>query len=178
MRLPRPSDSRWALAWLLGLLIVLLLLMAGPKANGQSVSPSEPPTLSENLSQAEQTLTLLVRRLEERQKQVADLLANSQIADGKLRDLAESLASLRLQLESAQASLEKSQSELTVTSLSLQSLSMRYDELERKWLAYRSEMKTQVDTLERDYARARRWAIGFGVSTAVGFIVSVVLALR
>jgi chromosome segregation ATPase len=152
--------------------------MAGPKANGQSVSPSEPPTLSENLSQAEQTLTLLVRRLEERQKQVADLLANSQIADGKLRDLAESLASLRLQLESAQASLEKSQSELTVTSLSLQSLSMRYDELERKWLAYRSEMKTQVDTLERDYARARRWAIGFGVSTAVGFIVSVVLALR
>ena len=64
-RLP-DSDSRWALAWLVGLLIVLLLLMAGPLAHGQTENENEPPSLTSSLETAERMLSLLVTRLAER----------------------------------------------------------------------------------------------------------------
>ena len=178
MRLPGQPDSRLALAWLFCLFIVLLLLMAGPRLNGQSESQPGPPSLASSLQVAEQTLALLVTRLVERQRQVIELQSSLSQADTRLSDLAASLATLRVQLELAQVSLAQSESALMETSISLDSLSTRYDALEQRWQDYRSEMVTQVSDLERDLKRARRWAVGFGVSTAVGFLVSVLLALR
>ena len=178
MRLPGQPDSRLALAWLLALFIVLLLLMAGPRLNGQSVSEPGQTSLRQNLTVAERTLTQLVERLNERQQQVLDLRASLMRADARLSDLAASYATLQQMLEAAQASLLESQTDLQATSTSLDSLSTRYDALEQRWQDYRSEMTTQVTDLERDLKRARRWAVGFGVSTAVGFILSLIMALR
>ena len=178
MRLPGQPDSRLALAWLLALFIVLLLLMAGPRLNGQSVSEPGQTSLRQSLTVAERTLTQLVDRLNERQQQVLDLRASLTRADARLSDLAESYASLQQTLEAAQASLTESQSALMATSTSLDSLSTRYDALEQRWQDYRSEMVAQITTLERQYTIARRWAVGFGVSTAVGFILSLIMALR
>lgn len=178
MRLPPDSDSRWALAWLVGLLIVLLLLMAGPKAHGQTGNESEPPSLTSSLETAEQMLTLLVTRLGERQTQVSELQSSLTQADEKLRDLAESLATLRAQLEAAQSSLAQSQADLQETLRLLDALSKRYDALEESWQAYRKEVTAQVFTLETNLARSRRWAVGFGVTTVIGVIVSVMLAIR
>ena len=178
MRLPGQPDSRLALAWLLCLFVVLLLLMAAPRGHGQTESSSAPPTLSASLSEAEQTLAMLLTRLGERRQQVSDLQENLRLADEKLSALAASYASLQQTLEAARLSLETSQADLTETSSLLSALSTRYDALERQWLAYRSEMVTQIVTLERQARNARRWAAVFGVGTAVGFLVSVVLALR
>jgi chromosome segregation ATPase len=130
------------------------------------------------LSEAEQTLTLLSERLAERRQQVSDLQANSLIVSARLNELAVSYESLQQTLEAARESLVQSQTDLTATSTSLAALSTRYGELERQWQDYRSEMVTQIVTLERQARNARRWAAVFGVGTAVGFIVSVVLALR
>ena len=178
MRLPPPSDSRWALAWLLGLLIVLLLLMAGPRAHAQTGNESEPPSLTSSLEQSEQMLTLLVQRLGERQKQVADLQSNLLTSDEKLRDLLDSLVSLQQQLSQAQESQAQSETALTETLTSLDALSLRFNELEARWQAYRDEMVKQVSDVTLDYQRARRLAIGFGVATVVGVVVSVLLALK
>ena len=167
-----------ALAWLLGLLIVLLLLMAGPRLHAQTGNESEPPSLTENLEQAEQMLTLLVTRLAERQTQVADLQASLTQADEKLSDLLDSLVSLQQQLSQAQESQAQSETALTETLTSLDVLSRRFNELDKRWQEYRDEMNKQVSDVTRDYQRARRWAVGFGVATVVGVVVSVLLALR
>jgi Skp family chaperone for outer membrane proteins len=177
MRLPPSPDSRWALAWLVCLL-VLLLLLGATRSHGQTVSESGPPSLSANLAEAEQALQALVTRLETRQRQVNELQANLLTADEKLRDLAESLATLRAQLEAAQSSLQTSQADLVETSNLLDSALKQYDALETKWQAYRKEVTTQVAGLETNLARARRWVIGFGVATVIGVVVSVVLAIR
>jgi len=178
MRLPPGSDSRWALAWLLGLLIVLLLLMAGPRAHGQTGNESEPASLTENLAQAERTLSLLVQRLGERQKQVSELQSSLLTADARLSDLLDSLVSLQQQLSQAQESQAQSETALTETLNSFDALSTQYDALETAWQAYRDEMTKQVSDVTRDYQRARRWAVGFGVATVVGVVVSVLLAIR
>jgi len=178
MRLPPGSDSRWALAWLVGLLIVLLLLMAGPKAHGQTGNESEPPSLTSSLETAEQMLMLLVTRLAERQTQVADLQASLTQADARLKDLLDSLVSLQQQLSQAQESQAQSATALTETLTSLDVLSRRFNELDKRWQAYRDEMVKQVSDVTRDYQRARRWAVGFGVTSVIAVIVSVVLALR
>jgi len=178
MRLPPSPDSRWALAWLLGLLIVLLLLMAGPKAHGQTGNESEPPSLTSSLETAEQMLMLLVTRLAERQTQVSELQSSLLTADEKLSDLLDSLVSLQQQLSQAQESQAQSETALTETLTSLDALSLRFNELDKRWQAYRDEMNKQVSDVTRDYQRARRWAVGFGVATVVGVVVSVLLALR
>lgn len=167
-----------AAVWLACLLFVLLLLLVTTQAHGQDGSVSAPTPLRQSLSEAEQTLTLLSARLAERRQQVSDLQASLARADERLIDLAASYESLRQTLGAAQSSLAQSQTDLTATSSSLEALSARYVALEISWQAYRDEMVTQVVTLEREAKRARRWAVVFGVGTAVGFIVSVVLALR
>jgi septal ring factor EnvC (AmiA/AmiB activator) len=177
MRLPPPPDSRWALAWL-ACLLALLLLLGATRSHGQTVSESGQPSLSASLAEADLTLTLLVTRLDERQKQVIELQSSLLQADSKLIDLAASLATLRAQLEAAQISLQQSETDLAETLNLLDSLSKRYDALETSWQAYRKEVTTQVAGLEIKYARSRRWAIGFGVTTVIGVVVSVVLALR
>jgi len=139
---------------------------------------SEPPSLSSSLEQAEMNLQQLMARLGERQQQVSDLQASLQTADARLNDLAASLATLRGQLASAEESLTESRTALEETLISLDALSQRYNELEQAWQGYRSEMRKQVADVERDYRRAKRWAVGFGVSTVVGLVVSVILALR
>ena len=155
----------WAQRLSVGLFCALLWLAAPRSANGQIENPSEPPSLTVSLEQAEQTLTLLVQRLVERQQQVSDLRTNLRTADASLIDLAESLTILRGQLEAAQESLSKSQADLTATSSSLGSLSTRYDALDRSWQSYRSEMKGQVRGLEFS---ARLWR---GVAITAGGIV-------
>lgn len=178
MRLPPDSDSRWALAWLLGLLIVLLLLMAGPRLHAQTGNESEPPSLTSSLEQSEQMLMLLVQRLGERQKQVSELQSSLLTADARLSDLLDSLVSLQQQLSQAQESQAQSEMALTETLSSFDALSTQYDALETAWQAYRDEMTKQVGDVTRDYQRARRWAVGFGVASVIVVIVSVVLATR
>jgi chromosome segregation ATPase len=178
MLLRRPPDSLWALALLIGLCAILLLLAATQKLHGQSESGSGPPSLTQNLSEAEMNLRLLMERLTERQQQVADLQSNLRVADAKLSDLADSLAILQAELEQAQASQKESETALMETSTSLDVLLQRYNELDKAWKNYRTEAVKQITDLEKEYKRARRWAIGFGVSTAVGFLLSLFLALK
>jgi chromosome segregation ATPase len=163
---------------LLGVLIVLLLLMAGPRLHGQSESTPSALTLSENLARAEQALQDLVTRLEARQRQVSELQSSLLQADSKLIDLAASLATLRAQLEAAQVSLAQSGTDLVATLNLLDSALKQYDALEISWQAYRKEVTTQVAGLETKLARSRRWVLGFGVTTVIGVVLSVVLATR
>jgi ElaB/YqjD/DUF883 family membrane-anchored ribosome-binding protein len=100
------------------------------------------------------------------------------VADAKLSDLADSLAILQAELEQAQASQKESETALMETSTSLDALLQRYNELDKAWKNYRTEAVKQITDLENEYNRARRWAIGFGVSTAVGFLLSLFLALK
>ena len=176
MRLPGSSDSRLALAWLLGLLIVLLLLMAGPKANGQTVNPSGPPTLMQLLADCEQNLQMLNSRLEERQAQVQTLRYSLLRAEQTLSTSQASLMALRVKLAEAEQSLATLQTDLVEMQNSYSALSTQYSALETSWQAYRNTMVTQVAGLERDVVRARRWAVVFGVGAAVGLVVSVLMA--
>ena len=178
MRLPGQPDSRLALAWLLCLFVVLLLLMAAPRGHGQTVNPSGPPTLTELLEACERNLQTLNSRLAERQLQVQALRDSLLRAEAKLTASQESLTDLRARLAEAESSLATLQTDLQATQNSYTALSTQYSALETSWQAYRSEMVTQVVTLEREARNARRWAAVFGVGTAVGFIVSVVMALR
>ena len=175
--MPQGSDSRWALAWLLGLLIVLLLLMAGTKLHAQTGNESEPPSLTSLLEACEQNLLILNSRLVERQAQVQTLRDSLLRAEARLTDSQESLTDLREKLAEAESSLATLRTALSEMQNSYSALSTQYSALETSWQAYRDEMTTQVSKLELDYARARRWAIGFGVSTAVGLVGSLVLAL-
>jgi chromosome segregation ATPase len=176
MRLPPPPDSRWALAWLVGLLIVLLLLMAGPKLHGQTGNESEPPSLTSLLEACERNLQTLNSRLVERQVQtLRDSLLR---AESKLIDSQASLTDLQEKLAEAESSLATLQKDLSETQNSYNALSTSYSALEKSWQAYRSEMTKQVSDVTRDYQRARRWAIGFGVTSVIAVIVSVVLAIR
>jgi len=172
-----PPDSLPVL-WLVILLAVLLLLMAAPRGSGQTGSTSALSLSSGSLTEAEQVLQALVTRLEERRMQLVALRETLKQADEKLLDYERTLTALEQQLQQAQDSLAKSQADLTATSTSLAELSTRFDELDRRWQEYRDEMKKQVAALERELQKARRWAVGFGVGTAVGFVVSLVLALR
>ena len=178
MRYPWQPERRWALLWLLCLFVVLLLLMAGPRAHGQTQSESEPPSLTALLEACEQNLQTLNLRLVERQAQVQTLRDSLLRAEAKLTDSQASLTDLQARLAEAESSLATLQTALRETQNSYSALLKQYDTLETSWQAYRSEMTTQVAGLERDYARAKRWAIGCGVAAAVGFIVSVVLAFR
>ena len=166
-----------ALAWL-ACLLVLLLLLGVTRSHAQTGNESGPPSLSANLAEAEQALQALVTRLGERQKQVSDLQASLTQADSKLIDLAASLATLREQLEAAQVSLTQSGTDLAATLNLLDSALKQYDALEISWQAYRKEVTTQVAGLETKLARSRRWVLGFGVTTVIGVVVSVIFALR
>ena len=178
MRLPGQPDSRLALAWLLCLFVVLLLLMAAPRGHGQTESPSGPLSLTQLLEACEQNLQTLNSRLAERQLQVQTLRESLQRAEESLTASLASLMDLREKLAGAESSLVTLQRDLQETQNLYSALSTQYDALETSWQAYRNTMVTQVAGLERDVVRARRWAAVFGVGTAVGFIVSVVLALR
>lgn len=176
--MPQPSDWRRASGWLCFLLLVLLLLLATQNAHGQTPSESTPQTLSSSYSEAEQTLTLLLSRLAERKLQVLALQDSLKQADVRLNDYAEALTRFAAQLREAQTSLEKSRSDLTETSSLLLELSKRYDDLEADWQAYRSEMVAQVTGLEGDLRCARRWAVGFGVSTVAALVACIVFAIK
>lgn len=178
MSSPRQRAPSPELLFFILLCVSLLLLLATQKLHGQSESGSEPLSLTQNLEQAEMNLQQLMTRLGERQRQIADLQASLQTADSRLNDLAASLATLQGQLATAGQSLTESRTALEETLTSLDALSQRYNELEASWLDYRSEMKKQVADVERDYKRARRWAVGFGISTAVGFVLSLILAMK
>lgn len=159
-------------------LVVLWLAGLISKAHGQTGNENEPPTLNSSLQEVEATLQTLESRLLERQRQVESLRDNLRVADERLNALVVSYRSLGAQLQEAQSTLERSQTDLTATSLSLEALSKRYDELERSWQEYRTEMTKQVYDLDRQYKRAKRWVWGFGISTAIGFIVSILLAIK
>lgn len=159
-------------------LVVLWLAGLISKAHGQTGNESEPMPLNSSLEQVEATLRTLESRLVERQRQVESLRDNLRVADERLNALVGSYESLGAQLQEVQSTLERSQTDLTATSLSLEALSKRYAELESRWQEYRTEMTTQVVDLERQYRMAKRWAWGFGISTAVGFIVSLLLAIK
>ena len=178
MSLRWPPDSRWAAAWLVGLFVVLLLLLMTLPANAQTQNANEPTTLTELLEACEQNLRTLNLRLAERQLQVQTLRESLQRAEESLTASLASLMDLREKLAGAESSLATLQTDLQETQKSYSALSTQYDALETSWQAYRSEMVAQVSTLEREARNARRWAAVFGVGTAVGFIVSVVLALR
>ena len=168
------SFSDWRLARRLSvcLLCALLCFLVPRPVSAQSGNPSEPPNLIVSLEQAEQTLTQLVQRLAERQRQVSDLQTSLQKADARLIDLAASLATLQGQLEAEQESLSKSQADLAETSSSLDSLSTRYDELDQAWQSYRQEMRGQVAGLER---LARMWRVA-GISGWIAAIIATLIA--
>lgn len=159
-RLSRCSGWRWAGGWWLLLLFALLCFPVPPIANGQSGNPSELTASSGSLLEAEAILNQLASRLAERKLQVTSLQESLQRADSRLNDFALSLTALEARLQAAQESLSTSQADLTATLSSLDALSKRYEELNRLWLDYRSEMKGQVAGLERT---ARIWRVA-GIS--------------
>jgi hypothetical protein len=168
------SGWRWVRRASVGSLCVLLWLAALPIVHGQTGSAPGPMPLRASLSEAEQTLTLLVQRLAERQQQVNDLQASLQTADARLNDLAASLAILRGKLEAALESQAQSQTDLEATSSSLETLSTRYDELDKLWQTYRGEMQKQV----REVTTSRNWwragAIAGWIAAIIAAIVAVV----
>ena len=172
----RPGYSS-ALAWLLCSCVVLLLLAATQRVSGQTGNDSGPPSLSSSLQEAEMNLQMLMQRLGERQKQIAELQNSLTQADARLLDLQASLATLQDQLVLAQESLTNSQTELQETLFSLDALSLQYSKLEESWQAYRSEMTGQVAKLEREYKKAKTFACVFLGTTVAGTVVSIILAL-
>lgn len=143
MRWPPERDSFWAWLFLALAIACLLLAYAPTKAHGQ-------PSLNTSLGQAEQNLTLLVSRLEERKKQADELQANLQKVGLRLADSEASLRNLEALLAEAQSALENSRKEQAATSSSLETLWKRYNELDKSWQAYRDEMRKQVAQVQRE----------------------------
>jgi len=91
-------------------------------------------TLSQLLQTADASLTRLETRLQERKAQIESLQID--------------LLTLQIQLAEASTLAAQSQSELTATSASLQSLEARYDRLSKQLADYRLETESQIKALE------------------------------
>jgi len=178
MRLRRRQDSSSALALLLCLCAVLLFLLVGPTAHGQVPRQSEPPSLISLLETCEANLVNLVTRLEERTLQVQTLRDNLLQAETKLTASQESLTALRAQLVTAEQSLAQLQTDLSATLSSRDELLKQSSALEASWQAYRSEMKAQIDAVQRERDRARCWTRTLLCSTLVCGIATLIFAVR
>jgi len=171
-----------ALAWLLGLLIVLLLLMAGPRLNAQSEQSISPASIEASLIDslsASATLrqALLDQRASRQDLEIAyaELKQQQQLsqesAEKRISELLKQLHDSGTLSDDLRAEISRLMKLLTESKAESESLSKAFE-------AYRNEMGKQVADLTRDYARARRWAVGFGVTSVIAVIVSVVLALK
>ena len=164
MRLRGGPDSSSGLAFFLLCIAVLLLMLLGQTAHGQTVNNSEPPSLSELLASCDRSLTLLVSRLEERTLQV--------------QNLRESLTASEEQLREAEQSLHTLREELMATLRSREQLLQHYSELEASWTGYRNEMTKQLNAVKRERNRAKTFAWVFGIGTAAGAIAAFILAIK
>ena len=126
----RPSPRLWALV----LLVALCCLFLAMPAHGQTSESAPTMTLSQLLQTADASLTRLETRLTERKSQIESLQID--------------LLALQIQLAEASTLAEQSQSELTATSTSLQSLEARYDRLSKQLADYRLETESQIKALE------------------------------
>ena len=103
-------------------------------AHGQTSETAPTMTLSQLLQTADASLTRLETRLQERKAQIESLQID--------------LLTLQIQLAEASTLAAQSQSELTATSASLQSLEARYDRLSKQLADYRLETESQIKALE------------------------------
>jgi septal ring factor EnvC (AmiA/AmiB activator) len=178
MRLHGGPDSSSGLAFFLLCIAVLLLMLLGQTAHGQTASQPEPPNLASLLQTSEQNLQLLVSRLSEREAQVQTLRENLRQAEQMLTASQESLTALRQQLATAEQSLKQLQTELEATLKSREQLLQHYSELEASWTGYRNEMRDQLLAVQRERNRAKAFAWVFGIGSAAGLVACIVMALR
>lgn len=124
------SEHLWALL----LAFVFFFLIGAATAHGQTSENAPTMTLSQLLQTADESLTRLESRLTERKEQIESLQAD--------------LLALQIQLAEASTLAEQSQSALTETSTSLQSLETRYETLSKHLADYRAETEAQIKALE------------------------------
>lgn len=129
------SLPRYALRFLVPLSLAVFLFLALPaSASGQTSANSSTMTLSQLLQIADESLTKLESRLQERKQQVESLQSE--------------LLILKIQLDEALTLAEKSQADLMEISKKLESLTKRYEALSMQLEAYRVESEKQIKALE------------------------------
>ena len=112
----------------------IMLPILGDARARQTSETAPTMTLSQLLQTADASLTRLETRLQERKAQIESLQID--------------LLTLQIQLAEASTLAAQSQSELTETSPSLQSLEARYDRLSKQLADYRLETESQIKALE------------------------------
>lgn len=176
--LPGPSDSRWALAWLLCFFIILLLLVA-TRSNGQSGSSTRLTSIEASLIDSlEASATLRQALLEQRASRL---------------DLETAYAELKQQLQLSRETLQKRIDELTrllndsltlsdalraeisrLTKL-LAASNEEFAELSKAFADYRAEVKVQISGLE---LRVKWWRIGAVAGWIAAVIASIVAVAK
>ena len=162
----RRSSSGWLSPWrLVGFsLLVLCALLSAMPLDAQNSNGSEPPSLLQLLTQAEQSLTLLSDRLAERKQQVTDLRENLRQASLRVVALELNLIAsveysetLEQDLQAAKDSQSSLQTALMETSRSLTLQETQYAALSTSWTRYREYAQSEYArlTLARNL-----WAVG------------------
>lgn len=175
--LRRPA-SPWGLAFFLFFIAVLWLLLGAQIGHAQTASPSGPPSLSSLLQECEENLSILVQHLIDQEQKVQTLRDNLRKAEASLAASRESLTDLQAQLGEAEQSLEKLQEDYKAMSNSRDELLNRSRQLGESWQDYRNEMQKQIAALQKERNKAKAFAWTFGVAAAVGFGLSIFMAVR
>lgn len=184
MRLPGSSDSRWALAWLLCLLAVLLLLGA-TRSHAQSDPKPPPQSIEQSLLDSltycgmlEAELQQQKLRLEGLQKLSGDL--KIQLLDYEQIQIASEskIASLRDELMLSRESVATWQRESTALSESLAKSEEQSKKLSSGFESYKVQRDRDVAGLEGQLSRSRIFTRILLCSTVVGIGTTLIFAFR
>lgn len=116
------------------LAFAFFFLIGVATAHGQASASAPTMTLSQLLTVADESLTRLETRLQERKQQIESLQSD--------------LLTLQIQLAEASTLAAQSQAALTETSTSLASLETRYEALSKQLADYRATTESQIKGLE------------------------------
>jgi hypothetical protein len=150
------SLSGWRLAAFC-LLVLVCYLTALPLC-GQNTNDGEPSSTRQLLQRAELSLSLLVPRLEEREREATALRVSLQLSEQSIRALS---IEWQEKWEGAQSTLETLRTDLREISASQDRQQKISDALSQGWKDYREFARKQIAELER---QVLWWKIGATVS--------------
>lgn len=165
-----PSGLSWGLRLLAFSLLVLVCFLTAPRLSGQSTNDGEPLSMRQRLQRAELSLTLLVPRMEERERETIALRNSLLLSEQSIRTLS---SGWQEKWEGAQSTQELLRLDLQETSTSLARQETISERLSKGWKDYREFARGQIADLER---QELWWKIGATVA-GVGAIAAMVWAL-